>query len=128
MYSADVFEFTPLPIGTRADVSIDEAIRDKQQLLRAIARGLDFPDYFGENWDALIDCLSDLSWLTKPTVTLDHIVVPPLPSRDLRLYLESLIDAMARRAHRGAPRLRIVFRASDHARVEAALASSSEAV
>ena len=30
--------------------------------LRAIAGALQFPEWFGGNWDALEDCLGDLSW------------------------------------------------------------------
>jgi len=37
-------------------------VRTKQQLLDAIARELAFPDWFGGNWDALEDCLTDLAW------------------------------------------------------------------
>ncbi|MBR0568607.1 barstar family protein [Azoarcus sp. L1K30] len=47
------------------------ACADKRALLEQIAKGLDFPDWFGCNWDALADCLDDLSWRTAP----GHIVV-----------------------------------------------------
>ena len=30
---------------------------------QAIACALDFPDYFGRNWDAVYDCLTDFNWL-----------------------------------------------------------------
>jgi len=45
--------------------------RGKHALLGACARGFVFPAGFGGNWDALADCLQDLSWLAEPgTVAL----------------------------------------------------------
>jgi RNAse (barnase) inhibitor barstar len=35
---------------------------DKSSLLSLFARSLHFPDWFGDNWDAMADCLTDLSW------------------------------------------------------------------
>ena len=40
-----------------------EKLKNKEQLLRALKEGLCFPDCFGFNWDALQDCIIDLSWL-----------------------------------------------------------------
>jgi hypothetical protein len=31
-------------------------------LLRQVGQSLHFPEWYGENWDALADCLTDLSW------------------------------------------------------------------
>jgi hypothetical protein len=36
---------------------------DKDTLIARVAAALQFPDWFGGNWDALEDCLCDLSWL-----------------------------------------------------------------
>lgn len=61
--------------GGLAAVSIDlAAARDKTTLLAAVARALQFPEWFGGNWDALDDCLGDLSWLPARgyLVLLEH--------------------------------------------------------
>lgn len=34
----------------------------QQPVFEALARALAFPDWFGRNWDAVEDCLTDLSW------------------------------------------------------------------
>lgn len=41
-----------------------------QAPLEAIARALEFPAWFGRNWDALEDCLGDLSWRQAPETLL----------------------------------------------------------
>ena len=44
-----------------AQISL-QAAAGKEALLKSIAESLGFPAWFGGNWDALEDCLSDLSW------------------------------------------------------------------
>jgi RNAse (barnase) inhibitor barstar len=39
-----------------------KGVMDKDALLTAIAQAMHFPDWFGHNWDALADCLTDLDW------------------------------------------------------------------
>jgi RNAse (barnase) inhibitor barstar len=43
---------------------------DKDGLLAAIGEALHFPDYYGVNWDALEECLFDLSWWAGPVILL----------------------------------------------------------
>jgi hypothetical protein len=45
--------------GSELDVAL---IDGKTGVIEAIARALDFPEWFGGNWDALEDSLGDLSW------------------------------------------------------------------
>jgi RNAse (barnase) inhibitor barstar len=44
-----------------ARIALQEAT-NKAAFMRKIAAALGFPDWFGENWDALEDCLTDLAW------------------------------------------------------------------
>jgi RNAse (barnase) inhibitor barstar len=38
-------------------------LASKAGLLQRAARAFNFPEWFGKNWDALNECLTDLSWL-----------------------------------------------------------------
>lgn len=52
-------------------VEIDfDRCRDKGAALARIATAMRFPGWFGDNWDALADCLGDLSWLPGPGYVL----------------------------------------------------------
>ncbi|QDX82232.1 hypothetical protein B9N43_13850 [Denitratisoma sp. DHT3] len=50
------------------------AVADKDGLLTAIGRAMAFPEWFGRNLDALLDCLADLGWQPGEgyLVLLDH--------------------------------------------------------
>lgn len=52
-------------------VEVDCAeVYDKDTLIAALAEALKFPDWFGGNWDALEDCLMDLTWIDAPGYVL----------------------------------------------------------
>lgn len=63
------------------------AEQTKEEVLGEFSRGLAFP-YFGGNWDALSDCLRDLSWIPNEArlivveveLSADRAVVSPLLS------------------------------------------------
>jgi hypothetical protein len=65
-------------------------------LLTECARALDFPDYFGHNWDALEECLIDLEWLPAKGYILlitDAGCVLPDDEEEYETFLEILRDA-----------------------------------
>ncbi|MFE7245907.1 barstar family protein [Streptomyces sp. NPDC057580] len=61
-----------LPMTGRAYVArLDgREMRDTDSVFQQFYDGLKLPDYFGWNWDALFDCLRDLTWLSA-----DHYVL-----------------------------------------------------
>ncbi|KNB52504.1 barstar family protein [Streptomyces caatingaensis] len=52
-----------------------DGIADKAAFLDRCAADLDFPGWFGHNWDALADCLTDLSWWRKDGEPRGYLLV-----------------------------------------------------
>ena len=77
------------------------AFADKTRLLKDIAAALGFPDWFGHNWDALEDCLTDLSWRDAPGYVL--LFENPQPGDDLGVLIDILRSAAEFWAGRGKP-------------------------
>jgi len=74
-------------------VKID-CINSKEELLYDYSIKLKFPSYFGFNWDAFKDCLSDLENIAQNTVIIYHQELPMLKESDLITYLEILNEAV----------------------------------
>ena len=60
-----VFRVSELPPGSMPILD-GRRLGDKASLLAALGQALNFPDYYGGNWDALDECLADLSWHEGP--------------------------------------------------------------
>jgi hypothetical protein len=110
------FEFVSDLTGFRAPgwlvVRLPGRLRRKQDLLRALATGLNLPAYFGYNWDALEECLRDLSWLgAEAKVVLLHEHVPLGNDAQRKSYANILRNAQAI----GKTPLRVVWPKSNEA-------------
>jgi RNAse (barnase) inhibitor barstar len=91
--------------GTHLDLArVDLAqSADKEALLARLAQALGFPDWFGGNWDALEDCLTDLSWRPGTGHALLLERHGELPVDDLGVLIEVLAAAAEHWAGRGRP-------------------------
>jgi len=119
---SEAFEFDEgeLELDPRSDrvVQIPQGIRERIRLFDVLRRKLPLPDYFGENWDALEECLKDLSWIDERRVVLIHQELPHLGDRDLATYLEVLAAGVEGWKPGDEHELVVVFPDSDRETIE----------
>jgi hypothetical protein len=95
--------------GTRV-VEVPMSLLDKAAVMRWYAAALELPDYFGANWDALDECLCDLSWIDDRRVVLYHRTIPlKARSQDQKIYIELLAHAVGERKPGEPPELAVAF-------------------
>jgi len=75
----------------------------KEALMERVARELEFPRWFGGNWDALEDCLTDLSWSKASGHVLLIEGADGLAADDAGVFADILGSAAAWWAERGRP-------------------------
>ncbi len=63
---------------------------NKETLLISIAKACDFPAYFGHNWDALWDCLTDVE---IKYLRLDLTTVEKVNTEDFNTFKKIIEDA-----------------------------------
>ncbi|WP_440972722.1 barstar family protein [Pseudomonas koreensis] len=102
-------------------VLIDPSIQATEELIRSLYYLLWLPGYFGYNWDALYDCLRDLSWVPCHKIVLVHESLPELPRDDLKIYLEILRDSVLDWIGDDGHELEVVFKEVDRAVAESLL-------
>ena len=78
-------------------------VAGKQALLGRIAKALAFPAWFGGNWDALEECLSDLSWSAASGHVLLFEGAANVAAEERGMLVDILAAAASARAGRGRP-------------------------
>jgi len=73
---------------------IPASLNTREKLFDALIQQLKLPAYFGENWDALSECLRDLSWIKTKRVIIVHSDLPPLDRHVLKTYLDVLEECI----------------------------------
>lgn len=81
------------------------AAAGKASLLERLGRALEFPHWYGGNWDALEDCLTDLSWRpgTGHLLMIEGQAPLQIPQEDASVFLDILGQSAAYWARQGRP-------------------------
>ncbi|MDB5311727.1 MAG: hypothetical protein JWO38_5929 [Gemmataceae bacterium] len=77
-----------------------QKMRTAARLFDEVAAALQFPPYFGENWDALDECLADLEWLPADqayvVAILDAASVLDQESAEAVVLFRQILERVAR--------------------------------
>ena len=90
------FKFDDVGLTTTTDMFVAELgeMKTPDDDFETYCKELQFPFYFGFNWNALWDCLCSLDGIEQKNVCLVHKTMPALFRDAMILYLEILHNAV----------------------------------
>lgn len=81
----------PLQARNAKRVFVDKAICNTNELFELYKKELHFPDWFGNNFDAFYDIMSQLNyWVPEEYVGVFHDSLPSLDEQRMSIYLDIL--------------------------------------
>jgi len=83
-------ETKSIEVPDRQPIDIPPRLKDRHELFELFYHRFKFPHYFGFNWDALHDFLSELDWIQQKNIILMHHDIPLEDDKDKRSYIASL--------------------------------------
>jgi hypothetical protein len=93
-------------VGWRGFYIEGHVVTSKAAFLRMAGAGMSFPAYYGQNWDAFEECITDLSWVPAKGYVLIYDNVWYFPRNDRPAWRQAkaiLTDAVSFWAQRGTP-------------------------
>ena len=86
------FQYSTTCCANRHRICVPTGLEDKTVLLRFFHHAFRFPDWFGYNWDAFIDCMRDIESPDGEPFAIVHSDVPfAKDPHNLQMYLDVLL-------------------------------------
>ena len=80
-------------LDSKAFIAHIAPVSDELDLFTKLSNALHFPDYFGKNWDALIDLYYDFHWILEKDIIIFHESLSGLSEQELKTYLQIVFIA-----------------------------------
>lgn len=67
-------------------------VKDRYNMFEIISTVMEFPDYFGNNWDAFWDCITDMANLKMQIEVLNFDILKKVSEKDSAIFIELMTD------------------------------------